>query len=448
MNDHVERIKSELDSINTMSLDEFNAMRNERFRKMLLHHYNNPYNSAYMEFLREHGIEGEEDLPRSVEEIGRLPMTDKEFLRKGGFAKKPCVPKEEISKNIQTTGSTDTPLFIPHSYKAGNRLYGELLVRSMIINGFDLTARHYWVMHYTKDQDNWSSHAAAQRVIQILGDKIIDESTQTPLPKHIENILKYKPKGSASSPNFYLALMNIAMSMNINLKDSSLEEILTGGSAFSDEAIRQLKENLGLNKIVQIYISTENFNIGTETPEKCGYCIHSDEQIVEVVDEDGNYVKEGQKGKILITPISMDAAPVIRFLQGDEVVYLGKKDSKFVVIDNIRRFNEASIGDGLLPYAEIESMPNYASKMGVPILAIQIAKQRREGKDLPTIRVESPVDDKELVEKVMKEIFLRNPQMRNEVESGTIHEPVLELYKPGELREGKLKVPLFRDETN
>jgi phenylacetate-coenzyme A ligase PaaK-like adenylate-forming protein len=448
MEDYIGKIKSELESIDRMSSDEFDSLRDEKFRNILMHHYNNPYNHSYRKLLEDHGIKSEADLPKSIEEIANLPIIDKKFLTEGGFANIPCVPKNEVIRNIQTSGSTGAPLLIPHSRKAARRLYGELIVRSMLMNGLDLEAKQYWVTHYTKEFDNWASHLCAQMVGEVVGDIMIDDSTQTSIPQHIKNILEYRPKSSVSAPNFYLALASLAKSMGKDMGDCSLKEVFAGGSAFSDMDRQVIKDFFGLDKLLQFYISAESFTIATETAEKSDYQVHSDEQAIEIVGKDNNPVKEGVMGNILITPLSMDSAPIIRFLQGDEGIYVGKKDRKFDLIKNIRRFNEASIGDGLLPYSEIELMPDYARGKGVPIMAVQVARKKNGLMDLPVIRVESPVEDSILVATVMKEAFFKNIQMRNEVDIGSVCEPLVEIYKPGQLRSGKFKVPLFIDETD
>jgi phenylacetate-CoA ligase len=449
MNEYVEKIKKELDSINRMSLDEFVSMQNDKFHAILLHHYNNPYNPAYRNLLKEHGIESEGDLPKTTDEINKLPLVDRIFLRQGNFDKVPCVAEAEIYKIIQTSGSTDNPLLFPYSYKSVKRLHGEFLVRSLIISNLDTDALHYWVTHYTSEKDNWSSHAAAIMAKEILGSNVIDESTQATIPQHINNILKYRPKIVGSSPNFFLAVANNVKNNGINFKDSSLKEVFAAGSAFLDEERRYLKNILNLEKVLQFYMTSECFTIGAEENESKGYCIYSDEHLAEIVDEENKQVTEGQKGKMLVTSLSMDSVPIIRFSLGDEIKFLGKSaiNNKFMIISDIKRLGEASFGDGLMHYTEIELIPRYASSKGIPIMTIQLAKQKKEGKDLPVIRVETPIQDFTLVEKVIKEAFMQNSQMRNEIESGMICSPKVEIYGPGHLRKGKFKVPIFINET-
>ncbi|MBW2966133.1 AMP-binding protein [Candidatus Woesearchaeota archaeon] len=451
MNDYVEHIKNELDSINDMSLDEFNAMRNEKFRKMLSHHYNNTHNAAYRELLRKHGIESEEDLPKNVAEVNMLPMVDKEFLQRGDFANKPTVPRDEVFKVVETSGSTGDPKLLPHSLKAALRLYGELITRSYLMNNFDLEGEGYWVTHWIPNgKDVWSSHVAAKMIEKIFESKVIDETTQTSLDKHIENLLNNnRITRSVSASNFYIALASFAKKQNIDLSRCSLNGVISGGSRITESDREFVKEGIGLDRFAQFYVSSETFMMGAEAKENLQYHLQLDEFIIEIVDKDGNHVRENEKGEVLVTAFSMDSAPMIRYRISDSAMFLGKSDyiDKFSMLTDIGRVSDAPFGDGLISYDEIANMPKYMLSKGIPVLAVQIAKQRVDKKDLPIIRIESPVPDYEKIEALAIEAFTSNNQMKNEIESGIIHRPKVELYEPGKLRTGRFKIPLFIDET-
>jgi phenylacetate-coenzyme A ligase PaaK-like adenylate-forming protein len=452
MNEYVNKIKKELDDINKMSLDEFISMRNDKFRKMLLHHYNNPYNPAYRNLLKEHGIESEGDLPKSVDEINKLPIIDKEFLQQGDFANQPTVPKNEIYKIVETSGSTNQPKLIPHSLKGDLRLYGELITRSCVMNYFDLEGEGYWITHWIPGgKDTWASHAGLRMVVEVLGDKIIDESTQTLPAKHIENLLNNKKLTySASAPNFYLTLISFAKKQNIDLSKSSIEKIMSGAAPITGDDREFVKKSFGVDKLVEFYISSEAFTMGVETEENSKYHLFLDEFVTEILDKYGNQIKENEKGDVTVTAFSMDAAPIIRYKLEDVAVFLGKSNhiDKFSMLTDIGRVNEAPFGDGLLPYDDISNIPRYMLSKGIPVMAIQIVKQKIERKEVPIIRIESPISDYKKVEEIAIEAFMSNSQMKNEIESGTIYKPKIELYELGKLRGGKFKVPLFVDETN
>jgi hypothetical protein len=63
-------------------------------------------------------------------------------------------------------------------------------------------------------------------------------------------------------------------------------------------------------------------------------------------------------------------------------------------------------------------------------------------------RVETRIDTKEEVERLVLAVFLRNSVMKDMLDGKMIHPPVVEIYKPGELTVGRAKVPFYVDERN
>jgi phenylacetate-coenzyme A ligase PaaK-like adenylate-forming protein len=447
-------ILEELETLHKMPMDEFNGMRDRRLAKIVAHHYRN--SAPYRSLLNSNGIH-ENNLPTEVKDIGRLPVIGREWFEEVEIDKNPSLPKEKIRKCIETSGAYGKPLRVPWSYDSGRRLAGELFIRQIMILGVDVEKdKGYIVTHWIPGgKDVWAAHEFVTIYRELLGDVAIDESTRTPLPKHLEQIIESNAVYLGSGTPFYVPLANLVSKEN--LKDKiKLRRGFAGGASINDSDHDFAKKLLGLEKFLLIYSSTEACSIGMQTEEKGPYMIFGDEQIVEVVDDNLKQVKESETGRILITTLSMDSAPLIRYEQGDEVRFLGNKPPEeynkfFPLVDSIRRFKDAKIGGGILPYSQIEKMSQYMREKGVAAIGtgIQIAKREKEGKDLPIIRIEAlPGQDPEKVKQAAVYAFKINDQMDYLIEAGDICNPEVEIYNPGELTAGKFKIPLFVDETS
>jgi len=440
-------LKNELYELDVMDMHEFQRMRDYRFEKLVRHHYEN--NPAYRSLLNENGI-SEGNLPERVSEIGRLPITEREWFEKVRIHENPSV--RYIIKKIETTGSTGMPFLFPYSKKVAEKLAGELFARSILMAGIEPEETTYSVTHwFPGGKDVWASHEAMLQYAR-LGGKCIDESTQTPLQQHIKNMIENGVKYSVSGPPFYNALASVVKGEGLEDR-IKLEVVAAGGGGVLDEDHLFVKDALSLRSYRLFYVVTEGGGIGVQVEEKGPYCLFSDGHVIEVVDKHLNPVKEGETGRILITPFDMDSVPVIRYVLGDEVRYLGERPfegySKFVpVIDNIRRFKDALIGGGLLPLSQIEEMPKYMRKGGVIALGVQIAKRTKGRKDWPIIRLEVPPgQDPGMLKKSAIKVFRKNIQMDFLIKSKEIEPPAVEVYGPGELRGKRLKPTLFVDET-
>ncbi len=184
----IDYLRKELYELNSMDAKDFKRLVDTKLRNYLLHHYrNNPF---YRDLLREKsGVRSEEHLPKTVEEIGRLPIIDKKWLQKVKIDKN-FTKGVEIAGYVETTGSTGKPLRIPRSYSARKR-FGEQCIRFMLMGGIDPLGHdtQYWVTHYYPKGDpeypegkDICSHEGVAASLEILGhpENIVDESTRTP----------------------------------------------------------------------------------------------------------------------------------------------------------------------------------------------------------------------------------------------------------------------------
>lgn len=446
------RAFQELDALTHISDDELRSRQDERLAKLVRHHFNNPYNSAYRTLLRSVGIEHESDLPRSVDEIGRLPLINRTHLLDGDYVNHPAVPPEQVRKIIETSGTSGNPLRVPHTFEAVRIGYGDMIARSAALGGMDPEARLYYIVHWVPGgKDVWASHEGALMHEELVGsDKVRIVSTHTTPAEHWRNLQTFRPVWACGAPPSFLAFEAYAEREKLDLTTTSLTFMLLGATWCPPEDRHFLKRSYGLDKTHFFYPTSESFVSAAEVPDESAYLCFEDEFIVEVVDHEGKPVAEGERGRVAITCLSNEGYPGIRYLQGDAADYVGRSSdfAGFSLIKNIRRMDAGEIGEARLSYAEIEAMPRLLAQRGVPVRAIQIARRREDLKDVPVFRIETSVSDRPMIEKAIFDVFMLNPQMKDMVDGGIINPPVVEIYEPGTLSRGRFKVPLYVDERH
>lgn len=158
-----------------------------------------------------------------------------------------------------------------------------------------------------------------------LGARII-RSGPGALQLQWESIQRFKPTVLVAVPSFIPRLVKYALDNGIDPNKSSVKKIICIGEAVRD---KDLKPNFLAQKItsewnVQLfstYASTEMATAFTECEAGCGAHVQPELMFVEVLDEDGSQVKNGEAGEVVVTPLGVQGMPVLRFRTGDVCHY-------------------------------------------------------------------------------------------------------------------------------
>ncbi|MEC3877469.1 phenylacetate--CoA ligase family protein [Chryseobacterium salviniae] len=139
-----------------------------------------------------------------------------------------------------------------------------------------------------------------------------------------DSIFRYKPKYLITVPSFLLKMIDYAEKHGIDYKNSSVYGAVCIGESiknqdFTDNILSQkIKEKWNI-KLFSTYASTEMSTAFTECEEQIGGHHHPELIITEILDEDGNPVKEDESGELTITTLGVEAIPLLRFKTGDIV---------------------------------------------------------------------------------------------------------------------------------
>lgn len=137
-----------------------------------------------------------------------------------------------------------------------------------------------------------------------------------------ESIQRFNPTVLIAVPSFIPRLIKYAIENGIDPNKSSVKKIICIGEAIRD---KQLEPNYLAKRITEqwnvqlfsTYASTEMGTAFTECEAGNGVHLQPELMFLEVLDEDGNQVKNGERGEVVVTPLGVEGMPVLRFRTGD-----------------------------------------------------------------------------------------------------------------------------------
>jgi len=139
-----------------------------------------------------------------------------------------------------------------------------------------------------------------------------------------DSIFRYKPKYLITVPSFLLKMIDYAEKHGIDYKNSSVYGAVCIGESiksqdFTDNILSQkIKEKWNIT-LFSTYASTEMSTAFTECEHQIGGHQHPELIITEILNDEGNLVKDGESGELTITTLGVEALPLLRFKTGDIV---------------------------------------------------------------------------------------------------------------------------------
>lgn len=294
--------------IETMGRGAIRALQEERFQNAWKHIWDNA--PAQRKLLLDAGVE--QNGIRSLDDVHTLPFTDKKAFTKhypfGLFA----VPQGDVVRLHSTSGTTSKPSM--GGYTAGDMQHWK-----------DLVARFCAMAGVTK---NDTAHIAfgfgmftggfgLNYGLEHMGVRVLPMgSGQTE-----KQLMMMRDMGSTvlvATPSYALYLSEAVREAGVK-GDLKLRVGLFGGEGHTPEMAAQIEESLGI-------VATSNYGLcelggpglSGECLERGGMHIAEDHYWCEIIDPDtGKVLPEGETGELVVTPLTREALPLIRYRTKD-----------------------------------------------------------------------------------------------------------------------------------
>ena len=253
---------------------------------------------------------------RSRSDLTRLPFTSKEDIqeRTQEFWAAPC---ETLTELVATTGTTGEPVYVAMTDRDLERL-GENERRGFTWLGAKSGDRY----HIAITLDNLFVAGLAYYLgLHRVGARAMRVGAQ-PVRRHLDLMKQLRPDGIVAVPSLLLALANQARRDGDDLGAFAPRKALLIGDAIRDRGLgpnalgRALERAWG-GELFSTYGLTEAGLAFHECPVHQGLHSHPDLVVVEIVDDAGRTVPEGEIGELVITSLQMEGMPLIRYRTGD-----------------------------------------------------------------------------------------------------------------------------------
>jgi phenylacetate-coenzyme A ligase PaaK-like adenylate-forming protein len=352
-----------------------------RMQRLVDGHLEGSANPAYRDLLEEQNVRMPVRL-RTLDDLAKLPIIDKSFLARAGYAERPATTVGGIV-TVETSGTTSSVVRIPHSLRSVHAGLGDSFLRSLASGGLGTETSYWTIGHQVRPGQQTGSVLSFDWLRRVAPQTLVTGTTDD-LAIQLDLASRVSPDCIASSPGFLTRLA--AYIAENQLTTIAPTVVLYGGAALSDAGRQMIMDSMGPDRIIAFYPTTDAGPIGWSPYDDGQYATFTETHFVEVVDSDGAPVEAGARGDVLATVLDNRAAPLIRYRIGDQVTLhaLGNR----LVVGDIERTGEVSLGDGMLSISEVESWAPQLRKRGFPVSGVQLRIGHAEsGLDQATVRV-------------------------------------------------------------
>ena len=253
---------------------------------------------------------------RSLQDISRIPTTQKADLKNnypfGLFA----VPMRDIIRLHTSSGTSGKPIVVGYTAR-DIETWSNLIARNLTMVGTDHDDIFQNAVNYGLFTGGLGIHFGIEKI----GATAIPSGTGN-TQHQLEMMIDFKVSALHCTPSYALYLTETARELDL-IDRLSLRIGCFGAEPWSTSTRRELEDTLGI-KAYDSYGLSEMFGpgVGFECQEQNGLHIWDDHFLVEILDKDGESVAPGEKGELVLTSLTKEAMPLIRYRTGDITMVL------------------------------------------------------------------------------------------------------------------------------
>ena len=296
-----------LDPEEKMPREQLRELQLDRLRKIV------DYAKARVPFFSKKlaGVSGADI--KSLDDLRTLPFTTKQDLRDGypyGFM---AIPKNEIARIHGSSGTTGKMTFVPYSHndlKNWTRLVSRFLVAGGLKPGH--------LVQISFGYGLFTGGFGLHYGVEAVGAAVVPAASGNS-ERQLAILRDLKPDAIVCTPSYALTLGETLRAHGITPADLNLKLGFFGGEPWSDEMRNRIEADTGI-------FATDNYGLSEVIgPGAAGECVvrqgqhfSEDHFLVECLNpETLEPVEPGQKGELVITTLTKEGMPVIRYRTRD-----------------------------------------------------------------------------------------------------------------------------------
>lgn len=265
----------------------------------------------YKEKFDEAGVKPEDI--KTLKDIEKLPFTTKDDLRAsypfGLFA----VPYDDIVEIHASSGTTGKPTVSGYTQKDLD-IWGEIIARGLGMAGCEKN----WIVQNAYGYGLFTGGFGIHHGANKFGAITVPMSAGN-TKRQLDNMQDFQSDILTCTPSYAMYLGESLHAAGIPLENINLKAGIFGAEMWTEEMRNKIEETLGI-KALNIYGLTEIMGPGVaqECMEQDGIHISDDHFYPEIIDpETGEVLEDDQKGELVLTTLTREGMPIIRFRTKD-----------------------------------------------------------------------------------------------------------------------------------
>jgi phenylacetate-CoA ligase len=251
---------------------------------------------------------------KELADIANFRFTTKATLREnypfGMFA----VPQDKVARIHASSGTTGQPTVVGYTRNDLSN-WSDLMARSLRAAGVGPGDKVQVAYGYGLFTGGLGAHYGAER----LGCTVIPTSGGM-TERQIQVIEDFKPDAIMVTPSYLLTIIDAMIKKGIDPSMTSLRTGVLGAEPWTEQMRREIEQQLGMDAL-DIYGLSELMGPGVAqecVETKDGLHIWEDHFYPEVIDPaTGEVLPDGEEGELVITSLTREAMPIIRYRTGD-----------------------------------------------------------------------------------------------------------------------------------
>ena len=296
-------------TLETLPIPDLRALQLQRLQQKVCEVYERvPF---YKQAFDRAGIKPEDI--RSLDDLRYLPFTTKIDLRDHYPFGLLAIPLEDVVRIHASSGTTGKPTTVAYS-RNDIMIWAEVAARTLAAGGTtrkDIVQNAYGYGLFT---GGLGIHYGAE----LIGATVVPVSGGN-TKRQIMLIQDFGTTVLTCTPSYSLYLAEVAEEMGVDLRKTKLRVGFFGAEPWSERMRGEIEAKLPI-KAIDIYGLSEIIGPGvaTECIYQDGLHIFEDHFLPEVIDpETGEPLPYGEKGELVITTLTKEALPLIRYRTRD-----------------------------------------------------------------------------------------------------------------------------------
>lgn len=395
----------------TLSRDEIEKIQLERLKKTVKRVYEKV--PAYRAKMEEAGVTPEDIV--TLKDIQKLPFTTKQDMRDNYPYGLFTVPKKELRRIHASSGTTGKPTVVGYTDHDLD-IWKECVARLAVAGG----ATDEDVAQICFGYGMFTGALGLHNGLEKVGAAIVPSSTGN-TEKQLMYMNDFGTTLLVATPSYAMRIAEVAQQIGIDIKKDLQIKTLLLGSELMTEAMRNelhkvwgedvnITQNYGMSELIGPGVSGECLELN-------GMHINEDHFIAEVIDPNtGEVLAPGEKGELVVTCITKEALPLIRYRTRDitRLMYEPCPCGRTTA----RMENLSGRTDDMLKIRGVNVFPSQIEEVLINTDGIgpnyEIVVERKDHSDILTVKVEVAAEGmmdsyaalEELEDKIKKKLHM------------------------------------------